>query len=454
MKFEFKRIFKDKKVVLFIAFILSLSLFYASSGIKGYKSFLSKKESFFQYEKQKVNQYINYAQYGGHGFRVLYEISPLKIFFFNSTVFQNIEGNIDTLETLKIYHSFKGKNLFSYSGNFKDFSGSIFLFGSIFMLYMGAAVLKSKNYFKSLFTQFGFNRAILSPFILRFLLLNLFFILLSGTVFLFLIIREIPLNINVIYSFTFFLIYSLLFLNSFYFAGFLLKIIFNFKPIAYLGLIILWIVSIFLIPEINRSNLSIKSQQLPSNEKFNIKKLKTLMDFERRARVIAKKEIDKKMEIAIKKGKKYNYGWQVEIQKKLAAEFQRNEFLLNINREMVLKKKMKEIIEKYESISLLHPSLYYSVVSREISGQGYYGYLDFFEYVIKMRTNFMSFYIKNRYNYVKKKVESFIKKDENIFKARSHVPKTFWYGVGITLCYCIVMFIASYLLLKRRIYQS
>ena len=45
------------------------------------------------------------------------------------------------------------------------------------------------------------------------------------------------------------------------------------------------------------------------------------------------------------------------------------------------------------------------------------------------------------------------KEEENVFKARSYVPQTFWTGFGITFFYCVVLLVASYFLLKRMIYR-
>ena len=110
--------------------------------------------------------------------------------------------------------------------------------------------------------------------------------------------------------------------------GFLLLIVFFLLPLYTrpsggfqlvdipIGLLILWIfmiwfASIYLIPEISRSYLSGYSQDLPSNEEINMKKLKTLMDFEAKAFEI------------IKKSKVYSDQTQ-EMFKKLAFEYRKN----------------------------------------------------------------------------------------------------------------------------------
>jgi ABC-type transport system involved in multi-copper enzyme maturation permease subunit len=313
---------------------------------------------------------------------------------------------------------------------------------------MGAGVLKSEYYLKFLLSKFNFKKIILSSILFRLLLLDIYFILLILTVTLFANLKGVPVKINLASPLFYFLIYTVFFLNFFYLAGFFMKVLFRFKIVATLGLVLLWMVSIFLIPELNRISLSIKAQQLPTNEEFNLKKHKTLMEFEQKVRDYIKREWD-----TIKRDKNRNEK-RNEIMKRLAYEYQNNEYLLNLSRELVLKKRIERLINNYESMSIIYPSLYYSFISNEISSQGYYGYLDFLEYILKMRTDFLRFYLKKRYEYGDEKLVAYVRKNENIFKAKSYIPKTFWYGMIFTISYCLAMFLVAYSQLKQKVYQT
>jgi hypothetical protein len=441
LRYEFLRIFRDKKVILFIVFLLILSLYYISIGISEYMGFLNKKENFIAYEKQKVKQYTNYIQYGGYGFRVLYELSPVTVFFTNSTVFKDIESNVDTLEILKIYHSFKGKNLFTQKERFKDFSGIVFLFGSLFMIYMGAGMIESKNYMRFVLKQMGLKKVFFKTLFSRLFWLNMIFVLLFEVVYFFTLIRDIRLHVFSIPFLLPFLLYVLLFLNFFFFIGSLMKILSKFGMITYMWIFLFWVVSIFLIPEINRVYLFNESQKLPTNEKINIEKLKTLMDFEKKG-----------VEVLLKK--QYSSTEIQTINMKLAKEYKKNEFMLNVSREMVLRKGLRNLINYYEKTSLLYPSLYYSFVSHEISGQGFYGYMDFYDYVMKLRTEFLEYYIQKVYIKRSQKIEPFVKHNENIFIAKNHLPETYLYGILIIMCYCIILIGISYFRLRNLIYKK
>jgi len=175
--------------------------------------------------------------------------------------------------------------------------------------------------------------------------------------------------------------------------------------------------------------------------KKNMKKLKTLMDFEKKV-----------VEVLLKK--QYSSTEIQTIYAKVAKEYRKNEFMLNVSRELMLKKRLKDLITYYEKRSLLFPSLYYSFTSHEISGQGFYGYLDFYDYIINLRREFLEYYIQKVYIERSKKIESFVKNNENVFKAKNHLPETYMYGILIIIGYCIILIGIAYFRLKNLIYEK
>jgi hypothetical protein len=73
---------------------------------------------------------------------------------------------------------------------------------------------------------------------------------------------------------------------------------------------------------------------------------------------------------------------------------------------------------------------------------------------MKLRNRFMQFYLEKRYETNDAAVESFVKNDENIFRARSRLPKTFWLGFLATGFYAAAFFVMAYWPLRRLVYQS
>ncbi|HSQ34490.1 MAG TPA: hypothetical protein VLQ89_00715, partial [Candidatus Binatia bacterium] len=112
LRFERTRIFAEKKNLIFLGFITLFSGYFVWSGLNEYRQFQTEKKIFIRFEKEKINQIVTYVQYGSFGFRLLYDASPLNLFFVNSGILQDVESNIDSLEAIKVESSFKGKKLF------------------------------------------------------------------------------------------------------------------------------------------------------------------------------------------------------------------------------------------------------------------------------------------------------------------------------------------------------
>lgn len=148
LRFERRRIFSEKKNLISFAFISFLSAYFVWSGVNEYRQFQVEKNIFSKLEKEKISQFTTYMQYGTFGFRLLFEASPLNLFFANSSILQDVESNVDGFEAIRVDSSFKGNKLFLKRGFFKDFAGILFVFGSLLMLYLGNLGLASQAYLR------------------------------------------------------------------------------------------------------------------------------------------------------------------------------------------------------------------------------------------------------------------------------------------------------------------
>ena len=175
LRFERQRLFGEKKNLIFLGFISVFSAYFVLSGLNEYRQFHAEKKIFRRFEKERIKQIVNYAQYGVFGFRLLYEASPLNLFFVNSSVLQDVESNIDSLEAIKVESSFKGKKLFLTRGYFKDFAGIPFVFGSLFMLYLGHLALVSPAYLRFILGRMALKRYYALTTAARLFWLDLFF---------------------------------------------------------------------------------------------------------------------------------------------------------------------------------------------------------------------------------------------------------------------------------------
>ena len=423
MKYEAGKVFGSRlNRIFFVVFILFASTFIVS-GIYNYKNFQEEKKFFQEYERSKVKQYVTYSQYGGYGFRVLYEPPPLSLFFNNSMVFQNLYSNVDLTELVKLNNSYKGKNLFQKPGLFKDFSGLVFLFGSLFMVVMGIGSYKGKKLY------FGFRHIMF-----RYLILLFTFYAITWGLYLLGSLASPAFTPIDTHNFFFFSIYILVFLSFFFIIGLLMRLCIRNRAFLYIFAIIFWFVSVSGIPELQTFYLQNQSQRLSANEKYNITKLDRLMEMEKQMR----KTIE-----GIKDRNKIQ-----QLFKEKAAEFFETGYKDNREIENDISRGIRSIVHTYGTVSLFYPTMYYQYLSGELSGKGYNGYLDFTDYILNLRHEFVRFYLKKRYESNDRTVESFVKNSENIFVADSTLPGNFSIGLLLNLLYVIAMFALAFWALR------
>jgi len=442
LRFERQRLFHEKKNLLFLIFIVLFSLYFVWSGLNEYRQFQVEKKIFIKFEKEKISQFITYTQYGTLGFRLLYEVSPLNLFFVNSGMLEDVESNIDSSENIKVESSFKGKKLFIKRGYFKDFAGIPFVFGSLFMLYLGNLALVSPAHVRFMMGRLPLKKYYVLTAFARLFWLNLFFIALGLS--LFLLVQAGGVRFSKLESgmFMLYILFMVVLLDFFYLLGQLTTVLVRFRKIFFLWLFIVWFICIFLLPEISRINVFNKSSALESAENVNLEKFRVLMALEKKFRDFLKE----KQTIPLDQIR--------QMQKKFAGQFMNSGFLMNAALETKYLRDVEKVIRGHEWQSVLFPTTFYYFLSGEASGKGYYGYLDFMDYIMKLRNRFIQYYLQKRYANNYAVIESFVKGDENIFHARSQLPGTYWFGFLATTFYAAVFFVLAYWRLRCLVYPS
>lgn len=441
LRFERRRLFGEKKNLIFLGFISLFSAYFVWSGLNEYWQFQAEKKIFIKFEKERIKQIVNYAQYGAFGFRLLYETSPLNLFFVNSGVLQDVESNIDNFEAIKVESSFKGKKLFLKRGYFKDFAGIPFIFGSLFMLYLGHLALVSPAYLRFMTGRMSLKKYFALTTAARLFWLDLFFISLGLGLFFLVQLGGVIFSGSERAIFFLYLLFLVQLLDFIYLLGQLTTVLVSFRKVFFLWFFIVWFICIFLLPEINRISVFNKSLVLESAEKVNLEKFRTLM------------ALEKKFSDYLKMNPASPLDKLRQMQKKFAVQFINNSYLLNTGLETKYLRDVEKVIAGHERQSVLFPTTFYYFLTGEASGKGYYGYLDFMDYIMKLRNRFVQFYLKKRYESDDAVVESFVKSDENIFHSRSRLPKTFWLGLLVTVFYGAVFLVLAYWLLRRQVYQ-
>lgn len=427
--FESRNFFSNRNIIIFFIFFILLSAF-SCDGIRDYKTIMEGKTPFQETEIEKVSLFIQYTFYGIRGVRLLFLPSPLSVLFNNLAVYSGLIANVDTAEGLYIYNnSFKGKALFSESGGFMDFSGILLLIGCFIALIYGYNITKKKEYLKLVAGISGNKKVSIFILLSRIILLSLAFVLFSGLSLLWLLIN----GINVVNVFFGWFVIGLILVTTFFIiTGALIGSLKN-EMLKLIVLVCVYFSFLFLIPWVIEKAVYIDAvKNINSNYEFEYKKLKVMMDFERRSyeQIGTWKSGDvapDEVKALVQSGQEIEYKKLQEYEKKRLDEIFRR-------------------VKVYRIISAIFPTTFYLSVNKELSSKGYHNFIIFYRRAHQMKYDFITFYIEKKfYNKLPETgVEPFIKGDENLFYAKSRLPDNFVLGLFLNVFYIFLLFLLNY----------
>jgi hypothetical protein len=238
-------------------------------------------------------------------------------------------------------------------------------------------------------------------------------------------------------NFLLYLLFLILLLDFFYLLGQLTTVLVRFRKVFFLWFFVVWFSCVFLLPEFGRISVFGRSQALESAEKVNLEKFRNLMAMERQFRELLKTNPATPLD-------------QVQqMQRKFAVQFINSSYLVNTALEAKYLRRVEAVIAGHELQSALFPTTFYQFLAGEASGKGYYGYLDFMDYIMKLRSRFIQFYLKKRYEENSPRVVSFVQGGENVFRSRSRLPENYWWGVLATALYGAAVAVLTFRRLRR-----
>ncbi|MCP5046498.1 MAG: ABC transporter permease subunit [bacterium] len=441
-KLESKRFFCKRNMVIFLLFWM-FCLYFVQVGVQQYKSVLESKENFLQSERLNVKQFVTYYQYGTFGFRLLFLPSPFSSLFYNSSIISELTSFIDSGVRLRIYNTFLGRQLFAVkSGGFKDFSGILFLFGSLFSLYLGYESLFHKEYLKFLGSFLDHHLVYTAIIISRILLISLLLIFIIGSAQLVLILNGMALSQTEYFHLAIFGLVIILTQVFFFGAGTAVSSIKS-KSSGITMIFIIWFVFVFVIPGAVQAIVAQKSHAISSDYKLEQEKLKKLMAFEKMAI---------KREGIFHKSKRKSPAVRKLIEKYLEDHFK---LIQELNKKV--ENEIRLNIDRFLRLSIYFPSTFYLSVNNEISSKGYDGFLEFYAYNQKIKEEFMRYFLdKKFFNDLagEKGVKSFIKGEENVFRSRGRLPGNFGMGVMFIIIYTGILFGISFYRYGKSLFQA
>ena len=438
LRFEFERIRKNKKltVIFILLFLFSIASIYM--GVDQYNSFQKDKENFVSFEAFIKTMFSSYNIYGAEGIRVFYDKSKLCIFYKVSAFKEISVSHFTTNDIIDMSNTIRGKSRFINEKKIIDGFGDIIcLFGSLLMLYLGTTTFTGINHIK-LYRRF--KPLILSAFS-RMLLSGLYFLFLFVMAYLLLKVMDITLSGI---EFKVYLYHSGL-LVLYFWVGVMIAL-FNAlskrEEMKYFHGVIIWVLTAVVLPIVSFTYISFKANSIPPIESLNIDKFKFLIK--------SQKEVEKKI---FEEAEKTNVEL-IKIAQKYVKMFSSKFFPVNNLKEEKYIHKERIVIHEDERRSLLFPPTYHQFLSNEFSSDGNYGYLAFLDYTLKLKKDFFKFFLHKKYYERGKIVESFVKGDENVYKAEPFIPGSYFNGLGVLFLYGLVILLTCLsrirLLLKGR----
>jgi len=159
--------------------------------------------------------------------------------------------------------------------------------------------------------------------------------------------------------------------------------------------------------------------------------------------------MERGIEETMKQTKNLNYEKILEIFRNALGNYMKEGYRLNEKREAIFLGEEKEVASFKETISAFFPPSYHQFFSKELSNDGDINYHMFKETCFNYKYQFAVYYIQKRFYSSDKKVESFIKSDENIIPIKVGTPKLYIPALGSSVLICITLLLIALHLIKR-----
>jgi len=114
-----------------------------------------------------------------------------------------------------------------------------------------------------------------------------------------------------------------------------------------------------------------------------------------------------------------------------------------------LKHKLESKIKTRKLLASLCPTLFYFSLAEDASTNGYDSFIDFYTFSERRKQKFVQFCVDKIYPYPLPKelpkIESFIKGNEDLFFAKSKIPRNFWLGSLLSILWIAGCLFTAYL---------
>ena len=428
LKNDFKKAFKRKYIIGFILIALIFQGFLQF----GKFNYLNNKEnriSLQKAERAKVSHYVYFRQYATYGIKMMFIPSQFSILF-NDSTFELLISNGNIADTFDIDSPKKGKEIFSENSPFLNFIGVALLFIFYFGIVYGKDTTINKDYLKFLSNRFGSKKCLW--FILFFRLI------LFTTAFLLMFVINITVlllnNINLFQAplITFFWGMILLTAVSFAIGCLLGTVKSNFRRNT--AFFVIYVVSAILLVLLLNFFTKINAGDIKPVFEFDIENLEAVM-FEERM------YFNKNGSLPLNR----NPTREETIDARQAVLNQAEKISANLDR---LKSQLISKIKARKFVASLFPTLFYFSICEDASTNSHDRFIDFYTFSQKRKQEFGKFCVDKMYQYPlpknRPKIENFIKDNEDLFFAKSKLPRNFLLGSIISILWIAGFLFAAY----------
>jgi len=380
----------------------------------------------------------NYDVYSRDGIKFLFIPSPAGILARNTVIPPDVTARVDSIVTLQIHSSLKGKALIAglFFGRL-DFSLIVFMWLTLVALAFGYESLHTKEYLKFLSSITSHLRSFFSIILARFLLFSAGILLLFSGLLVFLKARGLEFSNADYAGLAVVFAAALGMMILFFMIGVYLGTFSSPKTSLFFALVV-WFILVILVPGAFVSLNENKFPDITADFQTELDKYSIVTDYEK---------------ISEKKVGKFDRN-KIEIFRKLAEEYWNVSFKQIEALEGRLKAEIQRNIDRVNRWAVLCPTTFFMLTCNEASGKGYASIMQFYSYVMEMQRKFVRFWINRVLYHDPTEMVSFIKEDENIFRSSSRLPKYWGTGMASYLIYSVILFFLSYARHKRVLFPQ
>ncbi|MDQ1351926.1 MAG: transporter permease subunit [Acidobacteriota bacterium] len=419
--------------------ILAMGLGLLQIHVSEYKKKEDQKAVFQDVEKNKVDQFTNYRQYGFFGFRLLFLADPLSTLFMNSTVVQDMTAYIDSGERLNIYQSLKSHAPFNVTKFlFADCSGIYLCFLGLLAIFYGYMAFLHTEYLKFLASITGIKKLFRSIYLSRASILVQFTLIYLASAVLLITINGVAIDIDQYLVVLFIKMCGVSL--AFFAAGAVLGLCESIF-VGLFGAIASWFIPLLIIPFIVSVIVSSNAATIKPENQLELEKLKLMMSFE-------KSSNEKAGILKISQQ-------PTDIDRELVESYYKNEFQKIKVLEEEVKAQMQECAKLHYLLSAFFPTTGYLALTQEISSKGYENLDAFYQAILLVKEAFFKEYMKQVYfssSSEPAKVEPFLKGDENIFVGKPALPGYWLLYFFIDLLWIVGLAMLAYVRFNKSLF--